>query len=189
MCSRFHISLRGKKLLEGFPGFEEFKEGEIRPGDLSPVLFFFDEKPGLKILRWGFRPEGKSGLVFNARSESAGERPMFKQCFKERRCIIPASWFYEWNRDKEKMKFEDGSGSPLLYLAGLWRKEEDGGRFVVLTTEANASMAPVHDRMPLLLKREELAGWCADEESAGKLLKKRPEELLRSSDYEQLRLF
>ena len=114
---------------------------------------------------------------------------MFKQCFKERRCIIPASWFYEWNREKEKMKFEDGSGSPLLYLAGLWRAEEDGGRFVVLTTEANASMAPVHDRMPLLLKKEELAGWCTDEESAGKLLKKRPEELLRSSDYEQLCLF
>lgn len=188
MCSRFHLSMYAKRILEDFPGYRDFKEGDFRPGDLSPVFLGEYDKLYLSYMKWGFHPDGRKDNIFNARSESVEERSMFQKSFQEQRCIIPASWFYEWNRKKEKVRFdkkEDG----ILYLAGLWRREEDGSHFVVLTTEANSSMKPVHDRMPLLLGKEDLTGWIQSPEPARELLKKTPEELVRSSDYEQLSLF
>ena len=74
-------------------------------------------------------------------------------------------------------------------MAGLYRKFDGEDRFVVLTTQANASVAPVHDRMPLILEADELETWLNDDDGAAKLLAKTPGMLARSQEYEQLSLF
>ncbi len=104
------------------------------------------------------------------------------------RCAVPAAGFYEWNRSKEKVVFTHRE-SPVFYMAGLYRKFDGEDRFVVLTTQANASVAPVHERMPLILEADELETWLNDDAGAAKLLEKTPEMLTRSQEYEQLSLF
>lgn len=203
MCSRFHLSLYGKKILQEFPGYRDFKEGDFHPGDSSPILTGESGHLILSFMYWGFHPDGRKDNIFNARAESAEEKPMFKDSLVSRRCAVPASWFYEWNHNKEKMKFEGPEQDGLLYFAGFWRREQDGEHFVVLTTEANASMKSTHDRMPLILSREELSGWVGSSkqrssqsaseavlsETVRAALKKIPASLRKTADYEQLSLF
>ena len=83
----------------------------------------------------------------------------------------------------------EGDGSPVLFMAGLCRQYEDGAHFVILTTEANASMKPVHDRMPLILDPDDVVPWLLDQGTARTLLQKTPCLLERRTDYEQLSLF
>ena len=72
-------------------------------------------------------------------------------------------------------------------MAGCYRKYDEGDRFVILTTQANASMEPVHDRMPLILEREEAVAWLLENDAAEGLLQKSPPLLVRRTEYEQLR--
>ena len=78
---------------------------------------------------------------------------------------------------------------PVLFMAGFCRQYEDGEHFVILTTAANASMEPVHDRMPLILERQEIAEWMLDDTKMEGILQKTPCLLERKTDYEQLNLF
>ena len=105
-----------------------------------------------------------------------------------RRVVIPATRFYEWNRNKERNTFcmEE---TPILFMAGIYNRYPDGDRFTILTTQANASMEPVHDRMPLILAPEELKTWLFDESQTTRLLKSTPCLLKRKTDYEQMSLF
>ena len=80
-------------------------------------------------------------------------------------------------------------GQPVLFMAGFYSRYEDGSRFVILTTAANASMKPVHDRMPLVLERDEAAGWVLDDERTEAILHKVPCLLERRTEYEQITLF
>lgn len=116
------------------------------------------------------------------------EKPSFKNGILHRRIVIPATWFYEWNRNKEKNTFRR-SDTPVLFMAGCYNRYEDGDRFVILTTEANSSMKPVHDRMPLILEQDEIADWILDGEKTTNFLKKTSCLLERKSEYEQLSLF
>ena len=137
---------------------------------------------------WGFpRFDGK-GLLINARAESALERKAFRESVRHRRCVIPAKGFYEWNRDKEKFSYERAD-APVLFMAGCYDRYQDQDRFVVLTTAANPSVSPVHDRMPLILEPGELEQWVFDEKGAEVILQKTPVMLRCSGEYEQLRLF
>lgn len=187
MCSRFHLSLYTIRKLKHVP--ESFQEGDIRPGDLAPVLCRDGEGLSVQMMRWGFHLGNGDGLVFNARAESVLQKPAFSDGFLNRRLIVPASWFYEWNRAKEKSRFEKERPDEFLYFAGIWRQEEDGSHFVILTAAANRTMKPVHDRMPLILDKDEPESWCKTTKDAEALLKKVPGELKRSTEYEQLSLF
>ena len=150
-------------------------------------------------------------LLINARAETAAEKPAFRESLRmpktapfaensraaksaaagipvSGRCAVPAAGFYEWNRSKEKAVFTHRE-SPVFYMAGLYRKFDGEDRFVVLTTQANVSVAPVHERMPLLLTREEMEAWICDGGRTGELLEKTPGPLKREQEYEQIRLF
>lgn len=146
--------------------------------------------PGLQIRRqrWGFPGPGGKGLVFNARSESVTEKPMFREGVARRRVAVPVSWFYEWNKSKEKYTFTR-EGSRVLFLAGFYNRYQDGEHFVILTTEANSSMAPVHSRMPLILDKDQVRDWILDSDRTRELLGQVPPELLKSCEYEQQTLF
>ena len=166
----------------------ETRAKDIYPTDIAPVLAASGSGPECRWLRWGFPGFRKGQVIFNARSESAMEKPLFKEGILRRRVVIPAAGFYEWNRDKRKYTFYR-KGHPALFMAGCFRKYEDGDQYVILTTQANASMEPVHDRMPLILEREEAVDWLLEDGMAEELLRRSPPLLERRTDYEQLSLF
>lgn len=172
MCSRYFIREENGGCLD------------VRPRDEAAV--WIREKEGLirRKMRWGFvMPDGKS-VVFNARSESAGEKSMFRDSLAGRRCVVPAAGFYEWNRAGEKAVFEQAGGG-ALYFAGCYRWQEGQLCFVILTTDANESMKSVHDRMPLILNRDEAAVWLKTGEEYRRLLGIVPARLKRTMDFEQ----
>jgi putative SOS response-associated peptidase YedK len=147
----------------------------------------------LVSMRWGLIPAWwKKSLkevpaTFNARAESVADKPMFRDAFKERRCIVPASGFFEWTGGKGAKQphlFTAADGSPLLAFAGLWDRWRDPatGEWVlsctIIVSDASAWMEPYHDRMPVLLEAKDFDGWLNG--SLGpEVLKPAPEEILR----------
>jgi putative SOS response-associated peptidase YedK len=105
--------------------------------------------------------------LINARLESLAEKPAFREAWTRRRCLIPASGFYEWREskgDRKRPYFIAPSAEPLLALAGLWERwrSPSGERLetcVVVTTAASAELARIHDRMPLLVPRAKHSVW------------------------------
>ena len=197
MCGRYHFSA---ELLDEIRDLTEQKDWklelgvldrDIHPGDTAPVIVAAGDQGGsLRVCRqkWGYPGPGGKGLVFNARSESVFEKRMFRNSVSQRRAAVPVSWFYEWNKNKEKFTFTK-EGSRILFLAGFYGRYEDGDRFVILTTQANASMAPVHSRMPLVLEREQVREWILDSKKTKELLGQEPPRLARDCEYEQQTLF
>ena len=144
-----------------------------------------DAELGTELLQWGFPGFDKGKLLINARAESVKDRPTFADSYAERRCVLPAAGFYEWDKKKEKVIFTVPE-SKILYLAGIYRPYGEEKRFVVLTREANASMAPVHDRMPLILSRAEVWPWVNGGSEADDILAKVLPLLKAERPYEQM---
>ena len=161
---------------------------EVFPSDGAPVLVLREGKVVPAVMGWGFPGMQGGRNVINARAETALEKRMFRDSVSHRRAAVPVSWFYEWNQNKEKYTFtrEDGQ---VLFLAGFYSKYEDGDHFVILTTQANQSMAPVHSRMPLVLERNQVRDWIMDGDGFRELLGQVPAGLARSCEYEQQTLF
>ena len=197
MCGRYHFSAELLDEIRDLTEQKDWKLGlgvldrDIHPGDTAPVITAAGDQGGsLRACRqkWGYPGPGGKGLVFNARSESVFEKRMFRDSVSQRRAAVPVSWFYEWNKNKEKFTFTK-EGSRILFLAGFYGRYEDGDRFVILTTQANASMAPVHSRMPLVLEREQVREWILDSKKTKELLGQEPPRLARDCEYEQQTLF
>ena len=144
-----------------------------------------DAELGTELLQWGFPGFDKGKLLINARAESVKDRPTFADSYAERRCVLPAAGFYEWDKKKEKVIFTVPE-SKILYLAGIYRPYGEEKRFVVLTREANASMAPVHDRMPLILSRAEVWPWVNGGSEADDILANVLPLLKAERPYEQM---
>ena len=201
MCGRYEVDGQTAREIEKLVWQEDVKKrqkslqasgriaaGDIHPGKVAPILSREDGSICCEWQRWGLPGfEGKR-VIFNARCESVLEKPLFRDGILHRRIVIPAARFYEWNPQKEKNTFCRKDRS-LLFMAGFSRRDEDGEHFVILTTVANASMEPVHDRMPLILERQEIAEWMMDDRKIEGFLQKTPCLLERKTDYEQLILF
>lgn len=142
--------------------------GEIFPTHMAPALFY-DVHLDADVFMWGFPQYNRSGVLINARSETVLEKPTFKDSFQHRRCVLPATGFYEWDKAKRKHLFTQPN-QPLIYLAGIYRPQEGANRFVILTTAANASSSDVHDRMPVMIPPEQIEDWCRNEALALNLL-------------------
>jgi len=117
---------------------------------------------GASEMVWGFSNPVRKGLIINARAETAREKITFADSIARRRCVIPASGFYEWDPHKAKFRFTSMDGG-LLLLAGFYREEQGIPRYTILTTEANGSMIKVHDRMPVMIGRNEIRPWIEDD--------------------------
>lgn len=161
---------------------------DIHPSEVAPVITAEGQHLCCRCQKWGFPGFHGKQLIFNARSESVLEKKMFWESVGKRRIVVPAAWFYEWNRNKEKNIFYR-KGQPVLYMAGLYNRYQDEDRFVILTTEANDSMRPVHDRMPLVLERDEIQRWLNEDQLVETFLQKSPPLLDRRADFEQISLF
>ena len=141
----------------------------------------------LQIERTGDVVPSQNAMILKGEGNHL-ERRTFQDSVRHRRCIIPARGFYEWNKSREKFSYER-KDAPVLFMAGCYNWYEDQERFVVLTTEANPSVAPVHNRMPLILEPEELKDWVLDDGATEYLLHKTPVLLEAHAEYEQMRLF
>lgn len=179
MCGRFQLDINTEPVrsliesLERKPGGAHIKSGDIYPTDIAPVLVSEDKKQiRPKAMIWGFPRWDTKGVIFNARVETALAKPIFREPLLRRPVLVPTTGFYEWKAEagrKKKTKYVFREpGQAVLYLAGCFSRfpmSEQGiaERFTILTTEANASMAAYHNRMPLLIPQEEAAAWLSGE--------------------------
>ncbi len=178
MCGRFYIeeaeeiieireiiTALQRKLSETPQHVQVRTAGEVFPMDTVPMLINDGEGITADIVQWGFTKFDGKGVLINARSETAHMKPLFKNSLFYRRCLIPATGFFEWkhtgNRKKEKYLFYL-PGNEVLYLAGIYNEENtDNGskklRMAILTKEANESVHDIHSRMPVIIGKND--GW------------------------------
>ena len=170
MCGRYYIddSLAGfealvEELNRGKPGGAPIKTGEIRPTDIAPVIANSRARRQRPFLmRWGFGGNRNARLVINARSETAHEKPMFRDAMLDRRCLVPASCYFEWQtQGKSRIKHAMKPDGPVMYMAGLYRLEvgEPLAAFTILTQAADERIVHIHDRMPVLLPAQWAEEW------------------------------
>lgn len=125
----------------------QIKFGDIYPTYYVPVLSQ-DKHPIL--CKWGFgRFDGK-GVMINARAETVTDKQTFRKSFLERRCLIPASGFYEWDRNKNRYYFNRSDGK-ILYLGGFYRNEDGVDKFIILTKPATPPVEKYHNRIPVIV--------------------------------------
>lgn len=177
MCGRFGFNVN-KAMLEAFIG-AEFMAEFLPRFNIAPMQDIWAARQTdagqrqLALFRWGLVPawakdDTMAAKMINARSETVADKPAFRSAFKHRRCIVPASGFYEWKKQgKQKLPYyfkpKDGG---LLAFAGLWERwtAPTGAPLetcTILTTEANALVSPLHERMPVILNRADFETWLA----------------------------
>jgi putative SOS response-associated peptidase YedK len=135
---------------------------EVYPTDIAPVITGgADAAVSFENLRWGFKKWDGKGVIINARSESLETKSTFAPHLAAGRCVVPAGEYYEWEgsgKNKTKHYIKDAAGN-LLFMAGLYRGAEDAREFVIITKEACGDVAEIHDRMPVLLRADQIEGW------------------------------
>ena len=182
MCGRYYIeettdSDEMHRIIETVNRCSETDQlktsGEIFPTDVVPVVA---TSRGMRAsafaMSWGYTlTDGKK--VINARSESAESKSLFRDGMLQRRCAIPASHYFEWERSKkQKSKFAiQPTGGDMMYLAGIYRMEKEMPVFAILTREPADNIAFLHDRMPVILPSEAVSDWINPRYNANDLLK------------------
>ena len=201
MCGRFTLTWREKEKLAAELGVnpEEINDAEYRPRwNIAPtdshwlVRMRYEERT-IMPAKWGLvnvwaKDAKRAAKQINARAETLHSSNAFREAFEKRRCIVPADGFYEWegagaNRRPIWFHREDGG---LVYLAGLyesWQPQPEQWQrtFTIVTTEPNRLLAPIHNRMPVVLPEEVVDAWLDPQEQDFEKLK----QLLRpvADDY------
>jgi len=177
MCGRYRLSRRKQIIEEYFDSpaddLDWVPRYNVAPTQPVPVIRQHPKKPvrDLALMKWGLVPSwakdpSVGASMINAQSETAHERPAFRDALKYRRCLIPAGGFYEWQRKvgaKQPYCFEVNEGE-LFAFAGLWNGWKDSnGNWIrtcsILTTTPNAVTSAVHDRMPVILDSDGYDLW------------------------------
>ena len=161
MCGRYTINI-GRKRFEAIyqvqAPLEFAPRFNVAPTQRVPIIR--QDASGLEatMLAWGITSHNKP--IINARSETALEKPLFKDAMRNRRCIVPASGWYEWREvDGKKQAYHLRlEHQDEIAFAGIWTQDQ----FSILTTSANEAINHVHDRMPVILAKERWRVWLAD---------------------------
>lgn len=197
MCGRFAYILPDEAMATLFKGINAiYQPPRYNIAPTQPLVIVRNQgtRTMAQLMRWGLVPEWVKDpndfpLIINARTETLAEKASFRDSLKHRRCIIPASGYYEWHRPsngpKQPYYFQNADGSPMCF-AGLYTNwhgpnGEEIDTVAVITTPANAHVSTVHHRMPALLGGAAMDDWLATSSVLGrhaiKLLKP-----LRESD-------
>lgn len=190
MCGRFGLFVTPEVLEEYFN--LEHVEGaaapepryNLTPGQAVAVVREHEGRRRVHALQWGLIPFWAKDptigrKLINARLDSVATKPAFREAWQRRRCLIPASGFYEWSEPRGGRKrphFIRPVGEPLFALAGLWERwrtptGEKLDTCVIVTTDANAQLVQIHERMPVLIPRDAQALWLDPKSSLEDVLK------------------
>lgn len=198
MCGRFVIGgdfrdkLNELIAAEGiiYSGLPYQESGQdVFPSESSLVIHTGDRKLLAGEMLWGFSNPYRKGLIINARAETVREKNLFADSIMNRRCLIPASGFYEWDPYKARFRFSHPDDE-LLLLAGIYHEEHGAPapHYTILTTQANESMIPVHDRMPVIISRDEIHPWLNNNEKLSDFLERPQLQLVCEQDSGQIRM-
>ena len=174
MCGRFILLTDLSVIVESF-GIEDMAceyrtSNTISPGQQIAAVIR-DDKTRLVNYRWGLVPSrakdpSVGNRMFNARAETVAEKPSFKNAFQNRRCLIPADGFYEWQKlgkVKKPFYFSIKSGQPFgfagLYETWMSPEREPINTCTIITTQPNELVRPIHDRMPVIVPKDKEASW------------------------------
>lgn len=189
MCGRYVIGLEGSALADALqrrfglgPSLPQVAASyNAAPTQTLPVIVVKgDDRRRLEPMRWNLIPRWrpKPGVtppsLFNARSETVAQKPSFRSLVPTQRCLVPATGFYEWQRTGDGHKqphYFSLRDEPLLAFAGIWDEWCDPEHpdaapqrsYAILTTEPNSLMAPIHDRMPVIIDRRDETEWLSPE--------------------------
>jgi putative SOS response-associated peptidase YedK len=185
MCGRILLTSSGRELAEAFDlahAPELQPRFNIAPSQSAPTLTGSSGARECAQRHWGLIPSWAKDpsvgyRMINARSESASEKPAFREALRHRRCIVPTNGFYEWTRNGRERQphWFHGRDEAFLGMAGLWERwksrESDDviESFTILTTQANASVRDVHDRMPVILRRKHYDRWLDPDQTTDEL--------------------
>ena len=175
MCGRFSLTQSATALSEAFhlDAFPEWQPRyNIAPTQTVVAIATLPAKaPQARLFRWGLVPSWATDLtigakLINARAETVAAKPSFRAAFRQRRCLILADGFYEWQRTDRKTKqpyyFQLADRQPFAF-AGLWERWQGEDAVIetctILTTQANDVLQPVHDRMPVIIAPEQYSQW------------------------------
>jgi putative SOS response-associated peptidase YedK len=197
MCGRYTVTSAPEAIRALFryaeqPNFPP--RYNVAPTQPIPIVRLVDGQRHFALVRWGLLPSWVKDpkgftLLINARGESAAEKPAFRAAMKRRRCLIPADGFYEWQKAGERKRLfyvRAKSGKPLAF-AGLWEtwtgpNGEELETGTIVTTAANKTLAPIHDRMPVIVPPDGFDLWLdtanGDAKTAAALIAPAPESLL-----------
>jgi putative SOS response-associated peptidase YedK len=203
MCGRYVI-ISTPEAIRALFGYDERPNFppryNVAPTQPIPVVRLVEGKRSFALMRWGLLPswvkEPKTfPLLINARGESVLDKPAFRNAMRRRRCLIPTDGFYEWQAGTRKRPFFvrskrglDGSAPPLAF-AGLWEtwtgpNGEEVDTAAIITTTANRTLAPIHERMPVFVAKEAFDLWldCVNVEAdiAAALIRPADESLLEA---------
>jgi len=205
MCGRFTTTTTAADLAQWFE-VEDVEDPELGPNynvtptsDIYTVIEDPNGQPRLDVMFWGLVPPWAASTaigakMINARSETAAEKPSFRSAFRKRRCLIPVDGFYEWvqipGRKKKQPMYISAQNSNPLAFAGLWenwKSSEEPNSVLrscaILTGPPNQTIAPLHDRMPMILFPEQWSDWLSVSNSEvselQSMLRPAPEEVLR----------
>ncbi len=184
MCGRY--ALTHTELIPGFFEVEDLRippRFNIAPTHFAPVVFDDPElrKRIVDMMKWGLVPSWSKDLsmgsrMINARAETVAVKPSFRGPFRYRRCLVPASGFYEWKQDSSGKSpcYFFRSESPLLGLAGVWDEYTDGDMvlhtYSIITGAASSRMSRYHHRMPALIEPDYFNEWLSVDTPAGDAL-------------------
>ena len=175
MCGRFALAVQPEDIEAEFSMIRiEWFPPRYNIAPTQPILIVRGERGERRpaLVRWGLIPSWTKDLaalplLFNARSETAAEKPAYRGAYRHRRCLIPATGFYEWqkgpNGKKQPYYLQPATGG-IIAFAGLWDEwADDKGNIIdtatILTTAANRELAPIHERMPVVVRREQYDLW------------------------------
>lgn len=175
MCGRYMLARDAQTLAEEF-GVEAPERlaprYNIAPTQPTLIVRELDKRRVASLVRWGLVPFWADDIsignrMINARSETVAEKPAFRAAFRRRRCLVPADGYYEWQtRDGRKQPwFITPADGRCFALAGLWEHwQRDGNELEtmsLMTCAANQTLSTIHDRMPVVIAREDYARWLA----------------------------
>lgn len=192
MCGRFSLTVNEAELNEFFEtaGGDAPYEARYNCAPTQMLAVITNEKPRqLSYFRWGLIPgwakdPSIGNKMINARAETITEKPSYKTALRARRCLVPADAFYEWKQNGDKVPYRIYlKNSRLFAFAGLWDRwrTPDGNEissFTIITTGANRFMQSIHNRMPVILRREDEQLWLGSDNAAEllELLRPYPDE-------------
>ena len=179
MCGRYYIAEVDPEIrLAGYVADAQCRtdslnvrltaHGEVRPTNIAAVIapISRDCRPAAFPMKWGFIHPHRGMLVFNTRSETAAEKPLFVTSIDDRRCLIPASCFFEWQKaDGRKIKYAIKPKDEPLYMAGLYIRssKERIPSFSILTMDAADNIKAIHARMPVMIPQGRIDEWLSSE--------------------------